>query len=475
MNIKLINFIKNFSYTLSSNLISLFVSTLILLIVPKLIGVTEYGYLQLYLFLSTYVGFMHFGWNDGIYLRYGGKEYSQLDKRLFFSQFWMLIFSQVVIAVLIFISAEILAKDLNKVFIYKMISFVLVLVNIKFMLLYILQATNRIKDFAEIAIFEKILYILAVVSFFIFGYKDYKLIIISDLIGKFISLIYASYCLKDIVFRKISNFHFGFRETAENISVGIKLMFANLAGMLIVGSVRLGIERSWSVATFGKISLALSVSNFMMIFINALGLIMFPILRRTDEKNLPNIYVTIRDFIMFLLLGVLIVYYPLKVVMSVWLPQYRDSLMYLILIFPVFVYEGKMAILINTYLKALRKEKLMLRINLIALGISILVTMLVTQIYKNLTLAVFSIVFLLALRCILAEVYLSKILGISVVKNIILELIVISVFIITGWNINHWVTVLIYLLTYLIYLIIKRNDVSISIKNIIIKFENKSN
>lgn len=46
----------------------------------------EYGYCQLHLFYSSYVGFLHFGWNDGIYLRYGGKNYIELDKKLFFFQ-----------------------------------------------------------------------------------------------------------------------------------------------------------------------------------------------------------------------------------------------------------------------------------------------------------------------------------------------------------------------------------------------------
>ena len=72
MNNKALDFIKNFSYTLSSNLLSLVISTLVVLIIPKLIGVEEYGYWQLYIFYTSYIGFLHFGWNDGIYLRYGG-------------------------------------------------------------------------------------------------------------------------------------------------------------------------------------------------------------------------------------------------------------------------------------------------------------------------------------------------------------------------------------------------------------------
>ena len=71
------------SYTIFSNFVSLIASALVILIIPKLIGVEEYGYWQLYLFYSSYVGFLHFGWNDGIYLRFGGEDYNNLDKNLF--------------------------------------------------------------------------------------------------------------------------------------------------------------------------------------------------------------------------------------------------------------------------------------------------------------------------------------------------------------------------------------------------------
>ena len=100
MNIQATRFAKNMSYTISSNLISLIVSTLVVMVIPKLIGIEDYGYWQLYIFYSSYVGFLHFGWNDGIYLRYGGEKYKDLDKKLFYSQFMELLASQIFIGIL---------------------------------------------------------------------------------------------------------------------------------------------------------------------------------------------------------------------------------------------------------------------------------------------------------------------------------------------------------------------------------------
>ncbi|KOF07230.1 flippase, partial [Planococcus glaciei] len=191
MNEKAKNLMKNMSYTVSSNLIMLIVSTLIIFVLPKILGVEEYGYWQLYMFYSTYVGLSQLGWNDGIYLRYGGTQYNNLDKKLFFSQFIMLSSSQIVLGILIWIYTVFFIADLNRDFIIIMVSISMVILNTRVMLLYILQATNRIKDYALIILIDRLVFILLVLIFLLAGVKDFKVIIYADLIGKFFSLIYS--------------------------------------------------------------------------------------------------------------------------------------------------------------------------------------------------------------------------------------------------------------------------------------------
>lgn len=466
MNNKALDFIKNFSYTLSSNLLSLVISTLVVLIIPKLIGVEEYGYWQLYIFYTSYIGFLHFGWNDGIYLRYGGKEYDSLDKKMFFSQYYMLFIVQLLIGILISIYALLFVQGENRVFIIQMTSIALVIVNSRYMLLFILQATNRIRIYAKITMLDRILYVALIILLLIFGIRNFKLMIIADLLGKGVSLLVAMYACKDIVFRHISQFTFTLKEAYLNLSVGIKLMLSNIAGKFIIGFVKLGIERSWDIATFGKVSLTLSISNLVMLFINAVGVIMYPILRRTNESKLPNIYMTMRDVLMIILLGVLIFYYPLKSILSSWLPEYAESLNYMAILFPIVIYEGKMSLLINTYLKTLRKEKTILFINVITVSMSAVFTIVTTVLLRNLDFAIISIVILLALRSVISEMILSKNLNITVLKDIVFELGMTSIFIFTAWKLDSFITVLIYGLFYGIYLFVKRTDIKNSAQNL---------
>ena len=103
MNIK--QLLKDFGFVIFSNLQTLSISTIIVLVVPKIIGVKEYGYWQLFMFYSSYLGILHIGWLDGIYLRYGGEMYEDLNKKLFHNQFWLLMTFQTVFALIIIMIA----------------------------------------------------------------------------------------------------------------------------------------------------------------------------------------------------------------------------------------------------------------------------------------------------------------------------------------------------------------------------------
>jgi len=451
--------IYNFSYSITSNLTATLISVLVILVIPKLIGIEEYGYWQLYLFYTSYVGFLHFGWNDGIYLRYGGQEYKELNKKLFFSQFWMLFILQTVLGVAIVLFTYLFVQDENKLFLFVMTAICMLIINMRFMLVYILQGTNRIKEYSQIALSDRILYILFIVILIILGYRNYQLMIIADIVGKFLSLVLAAYYCRDIVFHKISSFYFSIGEALENIKAGIKLMFATISSNLIIGIIRFGIERVWGVSTFGKVSFTLSVSNLLMTFINAISLVLFPLLRRTPDERLPYIYNIMKVMLMIPTLGLLVLYYPFKIILSAWLPQYEESLVYMALVFPICIYSGKMSLLINTYLKTLRKERVILWVNVISVVLSALFTAIFTVAWKNLMFSIISIVILMAFRCILAEMILARILNISVLTDIVVELFMTIAFIITGSLSGAWLGSLIYLIIYIVYLIIMKKDI----------------
>ena len=333
-------FIANISYTVLSNGLSLLISAVIITIVPKFISIENYGYLQLYIFYASYVGFMHFGWNDGIYLRYGGADFEKLDKNLFFSQFYSLVIAQLSLGLIIYLIAIHCINNSEKLFIIRMTLLVMVIENSKVMLLYIMQVTSRIKEYAQTIIITRVIYLVEIILLIIgLHIKDYKLVIISDFLSRVAGLLFISYNARSIVFRKPRFFSLNVVETLQNLTVGIKLLSANIFGMLIIGVIRFAIEKIWGIAIFGQVSLALSLSNIAMVFINAISIVLYPTLCRYGHDRLKEEFLWLDEATNIALSCALVLYYPISFFLKNWLVEYAMSLYYIGILFPIILFE----------------------------------------------------------------------------------------------------------------------------------------
>lgn len=455
---KLIGFVKNVSYTTVSNILVMLISAVSLLVIPKTVSVETYGYFQLYMFYTSYVAVSYLGWCDGIYLREGGKYYEELDKPMYSAQFWLLGLFEVILYGIILAFAVMFASDANKTFVYMFVCISGVGICMRWFIIFILQATARIKEFAVVTISERIVYIVLVMILLALGYRNFILLIAADVAGKYISMLIGMWYCRDMVFSKPAFSKSIFGEIKENISAGIKLMFAGLSSMLIIGVIRFGVQSKWDIATFGKVSLTLALSSALMTAINAIGVVLYPMLRRTSREQLPKLYSIIRVLLMGIIFGGLMFYYPVQRILSAWLQQYADSIRYAAILLPVCVYESKMAMLINTYLKALRLENMLMICNIAALAISVVCAVLSIAVFESVTLAVISILIALMFRGIFSELVLSRHIDVSVKKDIVIEFIMSIAFIICNWYLGV-VGMGIYALSYVLYILLKKNDI----------------
>lgn len=458
--------LKNIFYSIFSNATTLLISTFITLVIPKILGVKEFGNWQLYIFYTSYVGLLHFGWNDGIYLRYAGYKYEDLEKRLFFTQFIILVIFQIIIAIIFIFLNYTFIFETDRLFIKIMVFISMVIVNTRLMYNYILQITLKIKEYTKIIILEKIGFIICVLLFFLLNIKNYKIIIISDILGKLLSLFYAFYICNDIFFSKLVDLKVVFKEIIINIKVGSKLMIANFTSILILGVVRFGIIRQWDIETFGKVSLTLSISNMIMLFINAIGIVIYPILKRKDKNKLKEIYLRLREVLLFLFVSILGGYYPLKILIGLWLPEYKESLIYMGILFPMYMYEGKIILLFNTYLKTFREEKKMLIINIIVLVISLVLTFFTTIILKNLDYTVSIILIILIIKSFFMELIIVKKLQVKILNYIKIELLFTILFVVINFELKILTSILIYSLFYFVYLVKNKEKLVLELKKI---------
>lgn len=461
--------LKNFGYVITSNLLTLIISSLVILVLPKVIGVNEYGYWQLYTFYLTYIGFFHFGWCDGIYLKFGGQIYEELDKSYFSSQISSFVIFQSLISLISIVLSLVMTDGSDMLFIFIALSLNFVITNTRLLYIYTLQTTNRIKDASIITIADRFIYALLLVVLLISNHVSFRNMIIADNIGRLLSLIYAFIVCREITFIPNKKL-FKIKDSWDNIKVGSNLMLANIASNLIIGVVRFAIQRGWDIATFGRVSLTLSLSNLVMTFINAVGVVVFPMLKRTHPDKLSKVYISMRLLLMLAMFTVLLAYYPIRLILENWLPAYKVSLEFMGIIFPMVIFEGKTSLLLNTYLKAMRQEKLIFKINFLSTLMSILVAFLTVWLLNSLYLSVCSIVILLALRSTILEYYLTELLSIKLRKDIILELVIVSIFILANIFVTINISFMIYAVTLAIYYVITLDKKNIgllkSVKNL---------
>lgn len=451
--------LKNIAYSFSANVISLCISIFMVMFVPKFLSVDDYGLWQLFLFYFSYLGFLHFGWEDGIYLRYAGKNYDELNRKTFAGQFYGIIALQIVLAVLVSSIGQIFMTDPVKRTALIGAVWLAPFVNFNNLCNFIMQITNRIRDYAKLLLSEQVVFFLGVVLFLlVLQCNEFRYMYYAKLFSVAGITVAGFYLCRSLLRPRFYPLRQVLAEAGENLLVGSKLMLANIASMLIIGIVRYGISVGWDVATFGKVSLTLGVSNFLMVFINSVSVVFFPIVKRMDEGRRASAYAVIRNMLDFILFAALIGYYPLKCILAWWLPKYADSLIYMSVLFPVCVFESKVTLLINTYLKSMRREFLMLEINTVSVVFSLIVTIVTVGIWHNLDAAVFSIVLAYAFRCMLAEYHVTKILGLDLKMDMLEDLLMCSIFIVSGWMFDSFLCMALYSVAYVVFVLVHRKS-----------------
>lgn len=451
---------QNVIYAFGAQGISMFLSILMSLFLPKVLGVRDYSYWQLFVFYISYAGFFHLGENDGMYLKLGGKDYDQLNYSLLNTNLFLITCFQIIVMLVGCVLLSITDFfDKNRVFVLICTMIYIIIYNYSGYLSYVLQIANRIKEYSISVVIEKVLFLIAVIVGIITNNTLFTIYIIMNLVAKIIGLLYSIIKCKEVVFAKIQFSKYVFWDFWDNIKVGINLTFSSVAGMLVLGVGRNMIDALWGVETFGKFSLAISLSNFMLQFISQISLVLFPALKRADENKVLNYYQKIQNLLSLAILGVLLGYMPVYYLLRIWLPQYSESLRYMVILLPICVFDGKMNLLCNTYLKVFRKERQLLYFNLFALFISIGLCSFGAYVLKNVVAVAIFMVIAVAIRTIISEVYLNFLLNAGVPIDIILDCIMSLIFVAGTWFADALGGFIIYLLAYVVMCILFRNKI----------------
>jgi len=71
---------KGIIEVLYANILNLLIAVVNGFLLPKYLTVETYADLKTFLLYMSYIGILHFGYIDGIYLKYGGKDLYNIQK-----------------------------------------------------------------------------------------------------------------------------------------------------------------------------------------------------------------------------------------------------------------------------------------------------------------------------------------------------------------------------------------------------------
>lgn len=439
--------------------ISLFASILTSLLVPKLLGVEEFGFWQLFIFYSSYVGFFHLGLCDGVYLINGGKARDAIDKRSINSQFIFMLIYQLLFAAIILLVAFKFFGEGERRFVVAATALFLFLNNANVYIGYIFQAMNETKLYSYSIMIDRGVFAFLLLILLVIRITRFEVYICAYAIGKTVSLAFGLYHFKDFLRSGYMPLKFTIEMATESIIVGSKLLVANLADMLILGIVRALIDANWGIEFFGKVSLALSLIGFFVTFMTQFSMVLYPALRQSNSDDIARIYHRLRSLLNTILPFVYLCYYPLSFLLVLWLPAYSQSMYYLGILLPVCVFNSAMSICSTTYLKVLRRERDILVLNLFSVFASAIAACVGVYLFNSIEVILISSVCVVGLRYFSSLEVLKTELGGGDGVNDLWLFLLSFVFVTTYVYMNGMMSFMVFGLIYMVFLLLNKEAV----------------
>ncbi|MBR5413866.1 MAG: hypothetical protein IK114_12650 [Fibrobacter sp.] len=401
---------KNVVLTVSAQLVSFFVSAVLNLILPKYVSEIDYSNWQTFLLYLGYAPIFHFGFLDGLMLRYSQYDYKSLNKTLVQSQFRLFLGAEVIFALIVFALSFGVENETYRQ-IVRFISFGIITMNVYAYASHLFQMTNRISKYVIFVMMMRLLLGSGIIVALLCGANSFYDLCFIYFAASILTILWGASRNKELFWGMGKLADGTIAELKSNVSSGIKLLLANLSSMFIVGGAKMVVQWHYDPLLFGKVAFSFTLVNFFLSFVTAASIAVFPSLKRIDKDHLPDFYIRIRRSMTPLLFVSLALYFPGYYVLKFWLPNYADSLVYLGVLMPMIVYESRVTLLTNNYLKTYRKERLMLVINLVSVAIAFVLFLVSAYILDSLSILLACLVVAVIVRSVVSEIVVMRIIN----------------------------------------------------------------
>ena len=339
---------KDLFKVFNSNGINLLVGIITGFLVPAFLSLDDYAALRTFTLYLSYVGILHFGFVDGVYIKYGGKYEEDLNPGKLKGEHRFLLLFQFLITALAIIVGIILDDIIFIAF-----AIAILPMNMQSLFSFLYQALGRFNIYSQIIVLTPTLLLLFnLLLIFVLKISNFWPFIIVNILTYYIVFL----VLEIYFFNKYKGVKaiIDFKDIWSNFKVGTFILIGNLSTILFYAMDRWFVKLFLTTKDFAFYSFAVSMMGIFNTLISAVTLTFYPYLARgQDEENLK----LLKKYL--LIIGVFASggYFVFDIIVNLFLEKYvlsLDIIMILFAGFPATIILN--AIYINLY-KANKQEK----------------------------------------------------------------------------------------------------------------------
>jgi O-antigen/teichoic acid export membrane protein len=334
-----------------ANVINLSFNLLTNFLLPKYLSVDSYAAIKTFQLYTTYIGIFALGCADGMYLRYGGKDFTAVNGQILRNGVFSFRIMMVVESIII-IPLSIILRD--KIF----IAFSLTILSVNMTGYYknLYQAVGEFKKYSLILNWTTIsTFVINIVLLFGIKSDDYFLYLIGYAIVDMLIWLMLEYNIYRILRknRYKGKSVFSIRLLLNDIQSGFLLMVGNFSNILLSSMDRWFVKVMMDSTQFAYYSFAVSMEGFLNVAITPITTTLYNYF--CNHSNAEDV-IRLRRYV--LLFGTIIVAaaFPAKFVIEVFLDSYADSVEVLFILFSSqILYVVIKGVYVNLY-KAFKRQ-----------------------------------------------------------------------------------------------------------------------
>lgn len=318
------SFIQNIRSVFIANSINLFANGVSGLLLPALLSVNSYADIAQYQLYILYVGVLHLGYSDGMYLKYGGSRITKLDKSYVMSEYRTFFIFQLILTIIALLAALLWADIVMILCVLSILP-----INVFNYIRNLYQSTGEFKRYSRMTNQLSLLTLAAnLLLLLVMKVQNPLPYIVAYLSVYVFILFFVEFELHRIFTSSIVKPSSVYMK--KNIREGFALMMSNFIAVLYFTVARTFAQIFTTKLQFAQLAFATNLESLINFFMGPLNVTFYNLFCKIKTKTkIISIKRVVMVFISYALVG----FFVLKIVIQSYLPHYVESIPVLAVLF----------------------------------------------------------------------------------------------------------------------------------------------